>query len=288
MRQQARASGFVVSLVRNQVCVTRKRGMSSWYLNPEYCAGDVAACFRDLDAVFALEGEVVSRDPLCRVLRVSIQGRCYYVKLYVGNGKSLVRQWFGLRGLLAPQRVVREARNFLFFREQGVPTATVVAYGLERSFGRFVRGALVTEEVPNTRDLAKTVREHPEYLKDKPWFDAVSKQVAETTRRLHDAGFAHNDLKWRNLLVNDEQPPRIYLIDCPFGNHWWHVFLQYRIVKDLASLDREAKKNLSRTQRLRFYLAYAQSTRLDTDDKRRIRRIAGFYDGRRLRHRFRR
>lgn len=261
--------------------------MGSWYLNPEYRDGDVAACFRDIDAVFALDGDVVSRDALCRVLRVLIHGRCYYVKLYVGNGDSLVRKWFGLRGLLAPQRVIREARNFLFFREHGVPTATVVAYGLERSYGSFVRGALVTEEVPNTRDLAKTVREHPEYLADKPWFEAVSKQVAEMTRKLHDAGFAHNDLKWRNLLVDEASPPKVHMIDCPFGNHWWHVFLQYRIVKDLASLDREAKNRLSASQRLRFYLAYARLGRLDARSKRQIRRIAKFYDGQRLRHRFR-
>ena len=261
--------------------------MGSWYLNPEYRDGDVAAYFQDIDAVFSLEGEVVSRDALCRVLRVSIDGRCYYIKLYVGNGKGLVRQWFGLRGLLAPQRVMREARNFLFFREHGVPTATVVAYGLERSFGSFVRGAFVTEEVPQTRDLAKTVREHPEYLKNKPWLETVSKQVADMTRTLHDAGFAHNDLKWRNLLVDEGLSPKVYMIDCPFGNHWWHIFLQYRIVKDLASLDREAKNYLSRSQRLRFYLAYARLGRLNAGCKRQIRRIARFYDSQRLRHRFR-
>ncbi len=42
--------------------------MGNWYLNPEYRDGDVAAYFQDIDAVFSLEGEVVSRDPLCRVL----------------------------------------------------------------------------------------------------------------------------------------------------------------------------------------------------------------------------
>jgi len=261
--------------------------MRRWYLNPDFGDDSVAACFRDIDAVFALDGEVVSSDALCRVLRVAIEGRRFYVKLYVGNGNNRSRRWFGLRGLLAPQRVVREARNLLFFRERGLSTATVVAYGLERSFGSFVRGALVTEEVPNTCDVASSVRQHPEYLKHKPWFDAVSRQVAEMTRALHEAGFAHNDLKWRNLLVDGGQPPTVYLIDCPFGNHWWRVFLQYRIVKDLASLDREARVHLSRSQRLRFYLSYAGLSRLDERCKRHIRRIVRFYDSQRLRHRFR-
>ena len=254
--------------------------MGSWYLNPEYRDGDVAAYFQDIDAVFSLEGEVVSRDPLCRVLRVSIDGRCYYVKRYAGNGKGLVRQWFGLRGLLAPQRVMREARNFLFFREHGVPTATVVAYGLERSFGSFVRGALVTEEVPQTRDLAKTVREHPEYLKNKPWLETVSKQVADMTRTLHDAGFAHNDLKWRNILVDEGDAPTAYFIDCPTGMFWWPPFLEYRIVKDLACLDKVAKYTLRRSWRLRFYLDYVGRARLNAADKVRLRKVLAFFDGR--------
>ena len=261
--------------------------MGNWYLNPEYGVGNSARCFEGIDAVSALEGELVSSDALCRVLRVAIDGRRFYVKLYAGNGKSLVRQWFGLRGMLAPQRVMREARNLQFFREHGLPTATVVAYGQERFFGSFVRGALVTEEVPNTCDLAKIVREQPECLNDRRWFESISQQIAEMTRTLHDLGFAHNDLKWRNLLVSEGGAPKVYLIDCPFGNRWWPVFLRYRIVKDLASLDREAKNYLSRSQRLRFYLAYARLKRLDAGCKRQIRRILKFFDGKRLRHRFR-
>ena len=58
------------------------------------------------------------------------------------------------------------------------------------------------------------------------------------------------------------------------------MFLQYRIVKDLACLDKVAKYNLTRTQRLRFYLDYAQQNRLSTMDKQRIRRILGFFSGR--------
>jgi tRNA A-37 threonylcarbamoyl transferase component Bud32 len=41
-----------------------------------------------------------------------------------------------------------------------------------------------------------------------------------------------------------------------------------------------AKRQLSRTQRLRFYLNYAQKRKLDDADKRRIRDIVGFFAGR--------
>ena len=54
----------------------------------------------------------------------------------------------------------------------------------------------------------------------------------------------------------------------------------YRIVKDLACLDKVAKYHLSRTQRLRFYLQYRQRSRLSRGDKQRVRQILKFFEGR--------
>jgi tRNA A-37 threonylcarbamoyl transferase component Bud32 len=76
------------------------------------------------------------------------------------------------------------------------------------------------------------------------------------------------------------RPDRLYLIDCPSGGFWWPPFLEYRIVKDLACLDKVARRHLSRSRRLRFYLDYARKKALDADDKRRIRGIVGFFSGR--------
>ncbi|MNF08441.1 hypothetical protein D3C80_2088680 [compost metagenome] len=56
--------------------------------------------------------------------------------------------------------------------------------------------------------------------------------------------------------------------------------LRYRIVKDLACLDKVAKYKLSRTQRLRFYLQYRGRQRLNAADKRRVRQIVRYFEGR--------
>ena len=80
------------------------------------------------------------------------------------------------------------------------------------------------------------------------------------------------------LLVNDEG--ELFLIDCPTGAFWFGPFLRRRITKDLACLDKVAKYQLSRTQRLRFYLQYRGRQRLNVADKRRIRQIIGFFEGR--------
>ncbi len=245
--------------------------MSQWQVLPGTDPA-AAACFADLDAVFALEGEIVAKDSATRTVRVDINGRRYYVKRYHGLGKK------PLRRVLAKPRVQLEWENLLRFALWGIPTARVVAHGLERQGGLFARGALITEDIPATVDLARLSRGGDARGKSQSWWHGVSAQVADIARRLHARRFVHGDLKWRNLLV--DAAGKVFLIDCPSGGFWWPPFLEYRIVKDLACLDKVAKRQLSRTQRLRFYLDYTQNKRLDEADKRRIRQIVGFFAGR--------
>ena len=248
----------------------RGRSMSEWRL----CEADssaLAQAFGDLETVFALQGEQITRDPLSEVIRLEIAGVRYYVKRYWGAGKGL-RRWFGR------PRVKAEWQNLKHFAKWGIPTAPVVAFGLERRAGAFVRGALITRELKHTEDLAQLAIQSDPRLRDRAWVDGISRQLASSTRRMHDHHFAHNDLKWRNLLVDDQQ--QLFFIDCPGGSFWWGPFLRYRIVKDLACLDKVAKTCLSRTQRLRFYLQYRGRQSLNASDKARIRQIEGFFEGR--------
>ena len=244
--------------------------MSRWQL----AAGlddQAAAAFASLDAVFALEGELITRDLLSKVLRVEIAGVRYYVKLYRGAGK-------GLRRFLGRPRVQAEWQNLELFSEWGIPTAPLVAWGLERSLGAFRRGALITREIVASQDLAAMATRGDPRLADPRWVDAVSRQLAQATRILHDHHFVHNDLKWRNLLV--DPAGQLFLIDCPSGAFWWGHWLRWRITKDLACLDKVAKYQLSRTQRLRFYLQYRRRKKLNAGDKRRIRKILSYFEGR--------
>ena len=77
-----------------------------------------------------------------------------------------------------------------------------------------------------------------------------------------------------------KRDPKLFLIDCPTGSFWWGPLLRYRIIKDLACLDKVAKYKLSRSQRLRFYLRYRGRVSLNDSDKRRIRQIVRFFEGR--------
>lgn len=243
--------------------------MAGWTLDAQYQA--LADDFGSLQAVFALQGERLTSDPLSEVIRIERQGVRYYVKRYWGGGK-------GLRRYIGRPRVKAEWQNLKYFAKWGVPTAPIVAFGLERQFGRFVRGALITRELSNSEDLGLLANNDDPRLQDPRWVDTVSRQLARATRILHEHHFTHNDLKWRNLLVNDRV--ELFLIDCPTGTFWWGPLLRYRIIKDLACLDKVAKYKLSRTQRLRFYLQYRGRSGLSVADKQRIRRVVGFFEGR--------
>ncbi|NLZ79950.1 MAG: heptose kinase [Gammaproteobacteria bacterium] len=243
--------------------------MSHWQLAAEYQT--LQADFGSLEKVFALQGERITHDSLSELIRVTRDGVDYYVKRYRNNGT-------GLRKYAAKPRIKAEWQNLKRFAKWGIPTAQVIAQGLERRAGAFVRGAMITREIPDTRDLADLANSKSPLLQDRAWVQQVSVQVAHATRVMHDHSFTHNDLKWRNLLVDKQA--QVYLIDCPAGTFWWGAMLRYRIIKDLACLDKVAQYQLSQTQRLRFYLQYCQRARLTAQDKKQIAKIVRFFEGR--------
>lgn len=243
--------------------------MSSWKLAADYQM--LQADFGSLAKVFALQGERITHDPISELIRVKRQGVYYYVKRYRSAGK-------GLRRYAARPRIKAEWQNLKRFAKWGIPSAEVIAQGLERKAGAFVRGAMITREIPNSRDLADLAQNDSARLHDRQWVKQVSEQIACATRIMHQHHFTHNDLKWRNILVDDQT--KVYLIDCPTGTFWWGPFLQYRIIKDLACLDKVGKYHLSNTQRLRFYLQYVERARLNAQDKKQIAKIVRFFEGR--------
>lgn len=229
---------------------------NSWLLTAPY--PKLNTLFGSLDAIFSLQGEVITSDRISDVIRIEHLGARYYVKRYYLAGKGL-RRFFGR------PRIQGEWENLLLFAKLGIPTAEVVAYGYERRFGLFHRGAVVTKEIINTQDLAAVAIKQDPRFGDKHWIKSVTTQLAEITKKLHENQFIHNDLKWRNILVDDHE--QIYLIDCPLGDFWRGGLLRYRIVKDIKSLDHFAKQYLSRTQRLAFYKLYAGVAKLTENDK---------------------
>ncbi|HSF72090.1 MAG TPA: lipopolysaccharide kinase InaA family protein, partial [Methylotenera sp.] len=218
--------------------------------------------FGNLDAIFALNGQKITQDKVSDVIKVAHQGVNYYVKRYTSAGKGFKR-FFG------KPRVQGEWENLQWFAQWGIPTANLIGYGLEKKWGLFQRGAIITQEIPNTLDLAQFADQQG--LSDNRLVKKISAQLAKITRTLHAHKFIHNDLKWRNILIDDNH--QVYLIDCPLGDFWSGELLNYRKIKDLKTLDNRAKKHLSRTQRMRFFLSYVNNHCLTPDNKQLLLRL---------------
>jgi len=229
--------------------------------------------FRNLDHVLGVEGEQINTSDMSTLVRVKVGESKYYIKKYHRGGRHFRRR-------LGRSRVRAEWENSHYFTQIGVPTARLVAFGERRKpFGDRI-GALVIEELENVQDMAVVLKTGHHMQQNKGWLGGVTLKIAKYTAMLHDKGFVHGDLKLRNILVNFGQDPEVYIIDCPDGSIKSGMLFDRGIVKDIACLDRTAKEFLSKTQRLKFYKDYKKVDRLSADDKRLIKRVVTFFEGR--------
>jgi tRNA A-37 threonylcarbamoyl transferase component Bud32 len=158
-----------------------------------------------------------------------------------------------------------EYDNYAAFENIGIPTARRLAVGEERdALGRLRRAFIITEAIPRAWTLPQFVEEFcPDRgtAKHRQQRDELCRQMAALVRRIHDAGFFHHDLVWRNILVtwSEHEQPKIWWIDCPRGGFSRQ---RRRQLKDLASLDKMASKHCTRGERLLFLKAYGGDKQL--------------------------
>lgn len=218
--------------------------------------------------IFQLNANIISKSDQSEIFAYEINEKRYYIKRYFRT-KGFA-SWFGF------SRFRTETQNQLWFNHTGLPSAPVIAYGEERFFLKTKRAVLITEGIENTQDLAHIANHTPILFQQENWRAPIIQQCAAMLRFFHQNKFCHNDLHWRNILVKqepDELFPQVYLIDCPFGRRLFAPILRYKIFKDLANIDKDAPNYLSKTQRLRFFYAYRNITKLSDDDKSFIRTI---------------
>ncbi len=251
--------------------------MSIWKFSLDYQHSEIAYQSINITAAINLPGEIISQSPISYLKKCRIGADNYYIKIYHQAGKGL-RKWFG------KSRIKLEWENLFFFQSSGIPTPDIVAFGEVRKFGFFKNGVLITKEINNSWNLSNISNTKQQILKNHALLDKTLKQIAEYTQALHQQRFVHNDLKWRNILVNvqDKHPqkPKIFFIDCPLGKRKYGLLLNRGIIKDIACLDKVASQTMSRSQRLRFFLYYQNRSKLSPHDKKMIRQIISFFDGR--------
>ena len=173
-----------------------------------------------------------------------------------------------------------EARNLENFGQLGIRTPKVVAWGARRSLAGLASelSFLITEAVPESLAL----RDYWAGL-DLP-LDPVLRQkvideLATQTRKLHAARFFHQDLKWRNLLVDGDT--NVWWIDCPNGYTSGLAPRQrHGRIKDLATLDIVAKERCTEQERLRFVQVYLNEMKVTKNVKSWSKRVVRYRERR--------
>jgi hypothetical protein len=193
-----------------------------------------------------------------------------------------------LRGaFLGRHRGQSEYRLLNEMRAAGVSAVRPVAYGARRCAHFVYACFLITEEVLGAVNLTSWAQSIAGGRRRISWRQrrAATLALARQMAFMHAANLGHGEAFWRNLLIRQcpQDDFEFFFLDPRprYGGRrfarqsgWW--------LMELAQLAASAVPFVSRSDRLRFYRAYASRKRLTADDKRSIRaieRIAGRWAG---------
>jgi len=219
---------------------------------------DAPALRSRIEAVFSGDLRETERIPSSRYARV------YRFAAEVGEGtRVFYYKEFLFRSsrdrisvLFRPSRADRAWRGSLLLLDHGFRTAQPVCLGEEKRFGFVQRSWMVTEAAPEVQELA-------DYLDGElPGLDVERKrrflkEYGRTIGRLHREGIFQGDLRERNILVRTGDPPKFYLIDNERTRRYRRLPDRKRL-KNLVQANMYRTSNITRTDRVRFFVAYLE------------------------------
>lgn len=206
---------------------------------------------------------------VCDVETENGQRSCF-VKIYA-NRLHPFQRW------MRQSRSQNETRNLCFFREVGIPTPEIVAWGQRRNWmGRIVQEFIITAAEADTVQLDDFTRLNCPTPNDASEIrQRIASQLGGWTRSMHDNGFIHEDLKWRNILARlSGNEVELFWIDCPKGKFYPQgSALERKKLKDCATLDKIARIQCSKQERRLFIQAYLGDDANESDQQQLCQRI---------------
>jgi tRNA A-37 threonylcarbamoyl transferase component Bud32 len=203
----------------------------------------------------------------------------YYIKRYHyptwrHRFRGILRGTFFRAG-----RARNEYRTLALMRRLGIQAVRPVAYG-ERRIGHFLKSCfLITEAVPCAMSLAAFIRTFSHHrataLARRARIEILT-SLARQVRHMHEAGFVHRDLFWRNVLIRPLPDDRFefYFLDASVGKRIRIApRRQDSIVHDIAAMSALAPSFCSKADQLRFLLEYLETSRLTHGDRAWLRRV---------------
>ncbi len=162
-----------------------------------------------------------------------------------------------IKGFFRGTRAERAFRGHLLLRENGLGAPQVIVVGKKgpRSF-------MVSEAVGDGSGLGRYFREAYSLPLSK---EASAKKrravqtLGHTVGRLHSLGIFHGDLRWGNVMVDASTPMAAGFMFLDNERTVQYKRLPYtKRVKNLVQLNMDSSPVLTRTDRLRFFLAYLE------------------------------
>jgi tRNA A-37 threonylcarbamoyl transferase component Bud32 len=222
-------------------------------------------------------GRVQKSAPSTEVRRIELgegeSRRVIFAKKYWATKASQL--WSGMfRGtLFGSTKVRREFANLAQIRALGLQAPEPVAWAEIRRAGFVVRSFLITESVPEPvmpldrfiRDVLPALPPGERRCRRRE----LTERLADTIRHLHEQGFVHRDLYWRNIILgHGGELDAFYLIDAHASQYRSGGLSQQDRIDDLATLDAPAPWFLNRTDRLYFLLRYTEQPNARKDSIR--------------------
>jgi hypothetical protein len=250
-----------------------------FFIHPDFVEPLRKYGIKNLDSVFAFRGGAdLTKKELTRwrsrieLMLPDLNVRCFLKRYHRPPAAVQMRNWLshGSRRLTAIYDVLPCAE----LNRAGIGTYQVIAYG-GRWKGAFEEKSFaLLLEIPNAQSLEKQLPDYftqPNCQKSRQLRIAFLNRLADFVRRFHQSGFCHRDLYLCHIFRDGNDD--LFLIDLQrafqprlFHSRW--------IRKDLTQLYYSAPGDtVSQTDRLRFYLRYAQKNKLADADKTLIRKL---------------
>ena len=219
-----------------------------------------------------------------------LEGRTLLLSVHLKDGAKMVVRTYShgglLRGLtrnlyLSGSRSFEELVLTEEIRSSGIPTVQPVGAVHHRIFPFFYRAYFMALEIPEAEDLPRYflrmgLHLSPEKIVEKR---KTIHSVGRLIQQFHRAGFYHSDLQLKNILIAEGRP---LLIDFDRCYRKQALSLRER-TRNILRLNRSAEKwkrigiPLSKTDRLRFFLAYAEGDREMKESLRKALRTRAFW-----------
>jgi Lipopolysaccharide kinase (Kdo/WaaP) family len=264
-----------------------KRGLTeiskSFYVDPDYRAALDKLGLTSLEAVFSFDAAKNLNKKNLASFRSrlqfdidapgSSQPTTVFLKRYdAPPAMAQLRNWLAARG--RKSCAMHEYASMSELTTAGIATPKPICCGEHWNVLFEKRSFIVTLKIPDAEAIERklpgcfNVPATTENLKRRREFVV---QLARFIKKFHETGYRHRDLYFSHIFYSDGDG--FFLID--LARAFRPVVLARRFqIKDLAQVYYSAPgRHFSRTDRLRFYLAYAGRSRLTHRDKGFLREV---------------